>query len=206
MDRFRRSADDRHTRSLKILRQIERCLATILHNHTGRVFDVDYLQYIFQSKRLKIKSIGCVVVGRYRFRITVDHDRLVTARAKCHCRMHTTVIKLNTLTDSVRSSTQDHDLIGINRFGLTFNFISGVHVSRRCSELTATRIHPLVDRMDVQIMAQLPYPTFCHTQQCCQTNVGKSFGLPQPQLFRINLPDRCELDKFFSFNQVLDLG
>ena len=120
--------------------------------------------------------------------------------------MHTTVIKLNTLTDSVGSSAQDDDLVGIHGIGLTFNFISGVHVSCRCSKLTATRIHSLVDRMHVQIIAHLPYPGFCHTQQCSQTNVGKPFGLPQPQLFRVNVPDRRKLDKFFGFNQVLNFG
>ena len=120
--------------------------------------------------------------------------------------MHTTVIKFNTLADSVGSSAQDYDLVGIHRFGLTFNFVSGVHVSCWCSEFTTTRIHSLVDRMDVQIMAHLPYLGFCRTQQCSQTNVGKPFGLPQLQLFRVNLPDRYELDKFFGFNQVLNFG
>ena len=120
--------------------------------------------------------------------------------------MHTTVIKFNTLADSVGSSAQDYDLVGIHRFGLTFNFVSGVHVSCWCSEFTTTRIHPLIDWVDVQIMAHLPYPGFCRTQQCSQTNVGKAFGLPQLQLFRLNLPGRYELDKFFSFNQVLNFG
>ena len=55
-------------------------------------------------------------------------------------------------------------------------------------------------------MAHLPYLGFCRAQQCSQPNVGKPFGLPQLQLFRVNLPDRYELNKFFSFNQVLNFG
>src|SRR3546814_9300991 len=71
-------ADDRHAGFFERTRQLQRRLAAVLDDHTLGLLDADDLQHVFQRDRLKVKTIGGVVVGGNRFRVAVDHDGLVT--------------------------------------------------------------------------------------------------------------------------------
>ena len=73
------------------------------------------LQNIFSSNRFKIQPIACIIVSRNCFRITVYHDSFITKFFKCKRRMYTTIIKLNSLSNSIWTASQNHNLFGIFR-------------------------------------------------------------------------------------------
>ena len=130
IDDFRRSTKDLHPVFFQICRQIQRCLATELCDHTKRLFLLINRQYIFQCQRLKIQFIGSIIVGRYGFRVTVYDDRLKTCFFQSHRRMYTAIVKFDTLTDTVRTAAEDHDLIlVIADRTFVFAVIGGVIVS-----------------------------------------------------------------------------
>ena len=68
---------------MQSIRQIQRSLSAKLNYHAVWFFDVDDVHHIFKRERLKVESIGCVVVGRDSFRIAVDHDGLESGFMKC---------------------------------------------------------------------------------------------------------------------------
>ena len=63
IDHIRRRTNDRHAVGFQRQRQLQRRLATILHNHTHRLFDGNDFQHVFQRQRFEVQSIRGVVVG-----------------------------------------------------------------------------------------------------------------------------------------------
>src|SRR5262249_56108663 len=76
VDGIGRCSDDRHSAMLQIQSQIERRLSPELHNDSIRLFFADNVENVLERERLEVEAIGCVVVGRHRLRIAVNHDRL----------------------------------------------------------------------------------------------------------------------------------
>ena len=124
VDRIGRRADDRYAIALQIQRKLERRLTAVLHDHTRWLFYMDDFQYIFQRHRLEIQTIRGVVVGRNRFGITVDHDGFITVIAQRQCRMNAAVVKLNALSNAVRSTADHHDFSLVARLRFAFLVIA----------------------------------------------------------------------------------
>ena len=76
--------------------------------------------------------------------------------------MYTAVIKFDTLADTVRSTTQHHDLVTTSGGRLTLLIIGGVHIGGRGGKLSRTGINPLIDRTDVEFVAQLAQLPLAH--------------------------------------------
>ena len=125
----------------------------ILHDDTRRLLDGDDFEHIFKRQRFEIKTVGRIVIGRNCFRVAVDHDGLETILAQSQRGMNTAVIKLDTLSDAVRSPTQNHDFLIIAWQGFAFFFIGGIHVGRLCREFGRAGIHALVYRAEIELMA-----------------------------------------------------
>src|SRR5690606_34956794 len=68
-----------NSRSVKAFGQSQCRLPPQLHNHTdqlaARTFRVNDFEHILEREGLKVQSITRVIVGGYRFRIAIDHDR-----------------------------------------------------------------------------------------------------------------------------------
>src|SRR6185295_18071738 len=115
---------------MQSVREIQWSLSAKLNDHTFRFFDIDDVHHIFESERLEVESIGSVVISRDCFRIAVDHDGLESGFVQRKRSMTTTIVKLDSLPDAVRTRAEDHDLALIGRRGFVFSLISRVKVWR----------------------------------------------------------------------------
>ena len=71
--------------------------------------------------------------------------------------MHAAVIKLDTLTDTVRATAQHHDFLTVGWVGFTLFFIRRVHISSARGEFARTGVHTLIDRTHTIHAAQLTH-------------------------------------------------
>ena len=69
--------------------------------------------------------------------------------------MHTTVIKLDALTNPVGPATQDNNFFLISRTRFAFLFVCGVHVRGRRVEFRGARVDAFVHGSDFKLMTQV---------------------------------------------------
>src|SRR5215831_7045675 len=103
---------------LQIQSQIERRLSPELHDDSIRLFFPDNMENVLERKRLEVETIGRVVVGGHRLRIAVDHDGLKPFVLQSEGCVAAAAIEFNSLSYPVRTTTENHDLLVIARFGL----------------------------------------------------------------------------------------
>ena len=165
IDHVRTGADDRHAIGFQRTGQFQRSLTAILHDHAERLFNGNDFQHVFQGQRLEVQTIGSVIVGRHGFRIAVDHDGFITIFTQRQRSVDATVVKLDTLTDTVRATTQHHDLFLVGRCGFAFLVIAGIHVSGVGSEFSRAGIHALVNRTHASSVASTAHGVLVSPQQ-----------------------------------------
>src|SRR5262249_630355 len=94
--------------------KLEWSLATKRNNNASNLtttrFSLDHIHYIFMCKRFEIETIAGVVVSRDCFGIAIDHHRFITGFTQCKACMHTAIVELNTLTNAIRTRTEDDHL------------------------------------------------------------------------------------------------
>ena len=142
---FRRSAENFASRVFKRFRQLQRCLTSELDNNSIRFFGVHHIHYILESQRLEEEFVRCIVIGAYRFRITVYHRNLESLFPQCHYGMHAAVIEFYPLPYPVRTAAENNNFFLVTRFEFIFFFISGVHVRSIRAELRRAGIDRFVD-------------------------------------------------------------
>ena len=135
------------------------------------------LQHVFQGQRLKKEAIGGVVIGGHRFRVAVDHDGLVAVFAQRQGRVHTAIVELDALADTVGAAAEHDDLIPLARLRLAFLFIGGIHIGGGGREFRGAGVHPLIHRAHTQLLTLLPHRPFGGIQQGSQPAIGKSLLL-----------------------------
>ena len=206
VNRIRAGTDNRYASRFQRTRQFQRCLAAVLDDNALRLLDADDFQHVFQRHRLKVQTVGGVVVGRDGFRVTVNHNGLVTVFAQRQRSMYAAVVKFDTLADTVRAAAEDHDFIAVNgRVRFTLVFIGGVHIGGIGGEFRRAGIHTLVDRVQVVLVAQLADFAFTNARQFGQTRVGKAFALQLAQEVRRQTGD-AEVSHFlFQTDQLFNL-
>ena len=117
LDRIDAGADDRHAGVLERPGQVQRRLPAELHDHPVRLDPVADVQHVLGRQRLEEQQVGRVVVGRYGFRVAVDHDRLDAQLAQGEAGVAAAVVELDPLADAVRSAAEDHDPPPLSRSG-----------------------------------------------------------------------------------------
>ncbi len=105
-----RRAENFHARRRKLACYVERRLAPELADHADWFFLIVDAQHVLDRERFEIELVRCVVVRRNRFRVAVDHDRLVAEIAQRERGMHARVVELNALPDAVRSAAENEYL------------------------------------------------------------------------------------------------
>ena len=206
VDSVRAGADNRYACGFQGARQLQRRLAAVLDDNALRLLDAHDFQHVFQGHRLEVQTVGGVIVGRHGFRVTVDHDGLVTVFAQRQRGVYAAVVKFDTLADTVRAAAEDHDFIAVNgRVGLTLFFISGVHVGGIGGEFGGAGVHALVDRMQVILVAQLANFRFPHARQFRQTRIGKAFTLQGTQEVGVEAVDAHFHHFLFQTHQLFNL-
>ena len=103
---------------LEHARQLKRGLAAKRHHDAVGALNIDNVHDVLVGKRLKVKAVGRVVVGRNGLGIAVDHDGLKAAGRQRVARVHAAVIELDTLANAVGAGAQDHRLGLVRRRSL----------------------------------------------------------------------------------------
>ncbi len=203
---IRAGTDYRHACCFQRARQLQRSLATVLHNNAFRLLDAHDFQYVFQRYRLEVQTVGGVVVGRNGFRVTVDHDGLKTIFAQCQRGVYAAVVKLDALTDTVWTAAQHHDFIAVDgRICFTLIFISGVHVGGVGGKFCCAGIHALVDRMQIVLVTQFANFRFANAGQFRQTRIGETFTFQHAQEVSVEAVDAKVGYFFFQAYQFFNL-
>ena len=107
-----------HAALLEHARQFKRSLAAERHHDAVGALDIDNVHDVLVGERLKVQTVGRVIVGRDGLGIAVDHDGLEAAGRQRVARVHAAVIELDTLANAVGAGAQDHRLGLVRRRGL----------------------------------------------------------------------------------------
>ena len=139
---------------------------------------MDNFQNILQGQRLKVEPITGVVVRGDRLRVAVDHDGFVTSLAERKGGMHTGVVKLDTLTDSVGPRAENHHFLAIRRHHLGNLVIARVVVRGFRRKFPGTGVDCLEHRADAHAVPQRTQLPLSHTAQGSHLSIGKTVLLP----------------------------
>ena len=110
IDNLGSSARDLGTDGSQAFGELEWGLSAKVYNDAVWIFQLYHMAYMLEVNRLKVEDIRGVIVCGDGFGIAVVHDGLDTHILQRKGRMHTAVVKLNTLTDTVGAATDYQDL------------------------------------------------------------------------------------------------
>ena len=155
-DSLRLRADDVHAVVLELLREIQRSLSAELDDDAVAFFTLVDVENVFQRERLEIEFVAGVVVRGNRLRIAVDHDRFISGFAECEGRVDTAIVELDSLSDPVRTSAEDHDFLFA---GLPDRFIvssvGGIVIGSIGFKLSGAGVNEAVNRHQSEFFARL---------------------------------------------------
>src|SRR6185436_12423834 len=120
-------------------------------------------------------------------------------------RMAATIVKLNPLTDAIRSGAEDHDLAFAGGRCLILLLVSRIEVRREGFELGTAGIHSFVNRSDSELLAVISYFVFSRVSQIGQTPIGQCSFLKHAQQFRRNLLEILALNFTLNLHHLLEL-
>src|SRR5690606_15071612 len=111
IERIIRCTDNFDAVLVQLLSEFQSCLPTELNDNPFRLLVKNEIIKMLPEYGLEVQFIGDIKVCRDGFRIAVDHDSLVATLARCEHTVYTRVIKLNTLSNPVRSRTEYNYLL-----------------------------------------------------------------------------------------------
>ena len=104
--------------------------------------------------------------------------------------MHTTIIKLNTLTDPVRATAKNDNFCPVAGVGFTFwlcrNFICRIHIGGVRGKFGSTGVNPLIDRHNAGSGTTLAHIGGFQLGQLGQPCIGESHRFNKTQYCLIN--------------------
>jgi len=98
-----RSTNDLYSFLVKFLSHLKRGLSTQLYYYSIWFLMFNDLPNMFPVYWLEVELIGHIKIRGNSFRITIDHDRFISAFFDCKQTMHTAIVKFNSLADPVRT-------------------------------------------------------------------------------------------------------
>ena len=176
-----------------------------MHDHTDRTFFVDDLKHVFQRQWLEIQSVGSIKVGRYSLGIAVDHNGFIAIFTHRESGMHTAIVELNALTDTVRTAAQHHDFFLVGGIGFALFLIGRVHICRIRCKFTGTGINALINRTHIQHATQFADLAVFNFQQFCQTTIREAFAFQSQQRVFVEYCHGLGFQPEFDIDQFLDL-
>ena len=93
--------------------KLEGRLPSQLKHDTFWFFKMNDLDNILECEGFKIQLVTHIKVCRYSLRVRVDHDRLIASFSKSENCLHTAVVELNALPNSVRPTPEDYYFLTI---------------------------------------------------------------------------------------------
>ena len=150
-------------------RQLQRGLATKLHNHPLGMLHLNHVEHVFEGERLEVEPIAGVVVGRHRFRVAVDHHGGEALGLQGEGGVHAAIVELDALADAVWPTAQDHHLAAALGLHLVFGrhhlqltgrveplqrpLVGGVVIRRAGGKLRRTRVDRFEHGVDAENLA-----------------------------------------------------
>ena len=131
---------------------------------------------VLESKRLKIELIGRIIVGRNGFWVAVYDNGLESKLLECKGCMNAAVIEFDTLSDSVRTAAENHDLrlVSINGTLVLVKMICGVIVS---SVFGSAYVNALPCFLDAEADTSVSYFFFCNFKERAEVTVAETVEL-----------------------------
>src|SRR5205823_5217079 len=109
LDALRLGAENGNAGRFQSVGEIEGRLSAELHDYAFGFFLIVNIEHVLKRKRLKIKFVAGVVIGRNRFRIGIYHDGFETELAQSEGGVDAAIIKFDALADAVGTATENHD-------------------------------------------------------------------------------------------------
>ena len=215
VDRIRRSAEDRHAGVFQCMREFERRLAAELNDDAMQravlSLGIDDFENVFAGQRLKIKTIGRVVIRRDGFRIAIDHDGLIASVMQRETCMAAAIVKLDALADPVRSTAENDDFVLVRRRALVDHmacerrFIGRIHIRGRRREFGRTGVDAFEYGTHAERATLRFHGLFGPARQHGQPRIRKAHRL-QASHAKCMRREAVRLDLAFHFNDAAHLG
>ena len=115
-------------------------------------------KHIFGRQRFEIQAIRRIIIGRHGFRVTVDHDRLITSICQSKACVNAAIVKFDTLPDAVRTTAQDNDFFAIRRRALAlrhakaWRLVGRIHIRRFRLKFGSACVNALEHRSHAEFM------------------------------------------------------
>ena len=110
VDSLGSSSEDIYAVLFEVVSKVERSLTAELCNNAERLFLFVDSKHVLKRKRLEVKLVRCIIVGRDRFRVAVYDNALKSKLFECKRCMNAAVVELDTLSDPVRAAAEYHYL------------------------------------------------------------------------------------------------
>src|SRR5262249_50303456 len=175
------SADDADAIGLESICKVQGRLATELHDRGPTFFLLVDIKNVFESQWFEVEFIACVVVGRNGFRVRVNHNGFKPFLSQRKRGMNAAVVKLDTLTNSIRTASEDHDSLAVASSRLVFFAISGIIIGSVGLELCGTGIDKTVGRKDCLPNPPRSYLGFGGIGKMGNLSIGESELLDSPE-------------------------
>ena len=208
---------DVHAALLEHARQLKRSLAAERHHDAVGALDIDNVHDVLVGERLKVQSVGRVVVGRDGLGIAVDHDGLKAAGRQRIARMYATVVKLDTLADTVGTGTQNHrlglvrgrGLVGGNAFlgdrARAVNVLVGlVVIFRGARELGGAGVDRLHAGDHAQTLAVSTNKTLVRAGQRGNLGIARAILLEQAHRVGVNVLHAQAANALLDLHHIVD--
>ena len=181
-DAGRRRANNFNPVGFERRREIQRCLASELHDNGVTLLPLVDVEHVFQSERFKVKFVARVVVGRNGFGVGVDHHRFPPEFLEGKGRMDAAVIELDPLSDAVGAAAQNHDALFRRGPRFVLVTIARIKIRRVSLELGRAGVDQTVSRHNPGGLACRPHGALVRAGQKGDLPVGKSVPLhPSPR-------------------------
>ena len=181
-------------------------MPTVLHDHALGLFLGDDFEHVFQRERFEIQSIRSVVVSRNCLRIAVDHDGFVAILAQSECCVHAAIVELDALTDSIRATTEHHDLVACGWLGFALFLIRRIEIRGGRGEFGGAGIDALVNRPYLERPTQVTDGIFVGTEQLGQSRIRESLALERAHAIGVDRRKALLCNLFLDRDQVFNLG
>ena len=122
-------------------------LASQLYDHSFWFFMFNDFPKMLPIHRLKVELVCHIKVCAYRFWIAVYHDGFVARFACGKNSMHTAIIKFNTLSNAVWSTSQHNNLFLIRRSTFILSVEGAVEIVGRTRKFCTAGIHHFVNTL-----------------------------------------------------------
>ena len=111
VDALGRGAEDGHTLGIESHGEVVGNLSTRRDNDTVRILQFEDVHYPLESQLIEVEAVAHVVVGRYSFRVIVNHHASVAFLADGVEGLYATPVELYAGADAVSARTKHHDAL-----------------------------------------------------------------------------------------------